>query len=372
MPPICNQLIHYVKKINAIIMKRVIIFLGSIVLILIILVVIKSFKNKENNEYNTTIPTIRTIERKIAIPGVIVPHKEIDIKSTISGVMEELYVKVGDNVSKGQAIAKIKFVTEPKEYQNYQRRFQIAEAQYENSKSNFERSEILYKKNIIAQIEYEFALTNHLTTKAEYEAALKELQFVEGVQTETSGISNIIYSTDDGTIVELPVKVGGSIMARGTFSEGSPIAKIAKLDLLLFKGEVNEANIREIKTGMPIKIIIGALNNLEVNTSLKSISPKGIFKDGIAKFNIRANVLITGLETPLAGFSANAEIILERKDSILSLEEKYFIFNNDSIYVEIVEENKLKQVKIETGISDGIHTEIVSGIEYTSQIHVKE
>ena len=352
--------------------KKVIAILGSVVLILIVLVVIKSVKDKKGIQYHTVTPDVRSIERKIIVPGVIVPSKEIDVRSTISGVMEELYVKVGDHVTKGQPVAKIRFVTQPQEYQNFQRRYQIAEAQYQNSKSNFERNEILYEKKVIAKAEYEIALTNYLTTKAEYEAALKDLQFAQGVQTDTSGISNIIYSTDDGTVLELPIKVGGSIMARGAFSEGSTIARIAKLDLLLFKGLVNEGNIREIKIGMPIKVVIGALNNLEVDARLSLISPKGAFRDGIAKFDIEADVVIPGEETLLAGFSANAEIVLERRDSILSLEEKFFIFRNDSIYVEIVDENKLRQVKIETGISDGIHTEIVSGLEPASQIHVKE
>ena len=353
-------------------MKKIIVFLACTVLILIVFVVIKSSKDKGVKQYQTITPTIRTIERKIIVPGVIVPSKEIDIKSTISGVMEELYVRVGDHVTKGQAIAKIKFISEPREYQNNLRRFQIAEAQYKNSKNNCERDEILYEKKLIAKADYDIALTNYLTTKAEYEAALKELQFVEGVQTETSGISNTILSTDDGIVLELPIKVGGSIMARGTFSEGSPIAKIAKLDLLLFKGVVNEANIRGIKIGMPIKIIIGALDNLEVDAQLSLISPKGVFRDGIAKFDIEADVVLTEQESLLSGFSANAEIILQRKDNILSLEEKYFIFRNDSIYVDIVDDNKLRQVKIETGISDGIHTEIVAGLEPATQIHVKE
>ena len=353
--------------------KKIIIFLGCIVFILILLVAIKSFNDKRNiQQYNTITPTVRTIEKKIIVPGVIVPSKEIDIKSTISGVMDELYVRVGDHVTKGQPIAKIKFISEPREYQNNLRRFQIAEAQYENSKKNHERDIVLYDKHVIAKAEFDISLTNYLTTKAEYEAALKELQFVEGIQTEMSGISNTIFSTDAGIILELPIKVGGSIMARGTFSEGSPIAKIAKLDLLLFKGVVNEANIREIKIGMPIKIIIGALNNLEVDAQLGLISPKGVFIDGIAKFDIEADVVIADQETMLAGFSANAEIVLDRKEDILSLEEKYFIFKNDSIYVEIVDDNKLRQVSIETGISDGIHTEIISGLENTSPVHVKE
>ena len=355
-------------------MKRFTLLLGCIVLILIIFVAIKSAKdkNKDKNQYHTIMPTARTIERKIIIPGVIVPSKEIELKSTISGIMEDLYVRIGDHVTKGQAIAKIKFISEPREYQNNLRRFQIAEAQYKNSKTNYERDKNLYEEQVIAKSEYDISFTNYLITQAEYEAALKELQFVEGIQTETSGGSNIIFSTDDGTILELPTKVGGSIMARSAFSEGSTVAKIAKLNLLLFKGVVNETNIREIKIGKPIKIVIGALNNLEVDAVLSLISPKGVFRDGISKFDIEANVVIPNQETLLSGFSANAEIVLERKDNILALEEKFFIFKNDSILVEIVDNNnQLKQVKIKTGISDGIYTEIVSGLEHTSQIIVK-
>jgi len=352
-------------------MKKLILFLCGIVLILIVFVVIKSANDKGKEQYPAINPTVRTIERKIIIPGVIVPSKEIDLKSTISGVMEELYVRIGDPVKKGQAIAKIKFISEPREYQSSFRRYQIAEAQYNNSRNNFERDKTLYEKNVIAKMDYDVSYTNYLTTKAEFEAAQRDLQFLEGSHTETSGISNIIYSTDNGIILELPIKVGGSIMARGTFSEGSPIAKIAKLDLLLFKGVVNETNILEIKTGMPVKIIIGALNNLEVNAILSLISPKGVFRDGIAKFDIEADVVINSQETLLAGFSANAEIVLQRKDSILCLEEKFFIFKNDSIYVEIVDNNRLKQVKVETGISDGINTEIVSGLNHDSKVHAK-
>jgi HlyD family secretion protein len=355
-------------------MKRVIIVLGCIVFILIVFVIIKSFKDKDkkNDMYEMITPTFRTIEKKITVPGVIVPSKEIDIKSSISGVMDQLFVKVGDYVSKGQAIAKIKFVSDPKEYQEDLRRFQIAKAQYDNSKAGFERNNILYEKKIIAKEEYESSLANYLAIAAEYDAAKKELQFVEGVQSEASGISNIINSTDDGIVLELPIKVGGSIMARGTFSEGNSIAKIAKLDLLLFKGNVNESNILDIKSGMPIKVVIGALHNLEVNTQLSLISPKGNFSDGIAKFDIEADVVLPNQKALYAGFSANAEIVIERKDSVLSLEEKYFIFKSDSIFVEIVDNNKIKQVKIETGISDGINTEIVSGLNQTSKVHVKD
>ena len=354
------------------IIKRIILFLGCVVLILITLVVIKSNKNTDKNKYNTITPTVRSIERKIIVPGMIVPSKEIDLKSTISGVMEELFVKIGDQVTKGQAIAKIKFISEPREYQNYLKRYQIALAQHENSKNNYERDKLLYEKKIIAMAEYDISFTNYLTTKAEYEAAYNELQFVEGSKNELSGITNFIYSTEDGTVLDLPVKVGGSVMARGNFSEGSSIAKIAKLDLLLFKGVINESEILKISIGMPIKIIIGALNNIEVNTYINLISPKGILRDGIAKFDIEADVVIDSPSMQIAGFSANAEIIFERKENVLSLEEKYFIFRNDSIYVEIVVDNKLTQVNIKTGISDGVYTEIVFGLEPNSQINIKE
>ncbi len=352
--------------------KKITILLGCIVMMLIVLVVIKSSYVRGTEKFQTITPTFRTIERKIMIPGTIVPSKEIDIKSSTSGVLETLYVKTGDAVTKGQAIAKIKFISEPREYQNILRRFQIAEAQHNHSKIKYESDKMLFEKAVIAKEEYDMTLTTYLTTKAEYEAAQKELQFVEGVQTEVSQISGTVFSTDNGIIMELPIKEGGSIMARGSFSEGNSIARIAKLDLLLFKGVVNETYIQEIQPGMPVKIVIGALNNLEVNTKLSLISPQGTYRDGVTKFDIEANVVLPEQKAFLAGFSANAEIILERKENILSLEEKHFTFNNDSIYVDVIEDNKLKRVKIEVGISDGIHAEILSGIDASTRVQVKD
>jgi HlyD family secretion protein len=351
--------------------KKIKILLSIVVLILIVAVIVKTSNGKDKRKFKTLTPSIRTIERKIIVPGTIVPAKEIDIKSTFSGVMEQLYVKVGEYVFKGQAIAKIKFVSDPKEYQNNLRRYQIAEAHYKNNQKNLERTKLLYDKKIIPLSEYEDIQTNWTATKAEYDAALKELLFVEGKQTDIEGISNIIYSTDAGTVLELPIKEGGSIMARGAFSEGSSIAKLASLSTLLFKGMVNEGNVSDIKTGMYVKIIIGALNDMEIGAKLSLISPKGIFRDGIAKFDIEANIVMKKNETLRAGYSANAEFILERKEDILSVEEKYFIFKQDSVYIEIVENNKLKQVKVLTGVSDGIYTEIISGMNAETLIHDK-
>ena len=317
---------------------------------------------------------IRDIEKKMTISGIVQPLKEIEIKSTISGVVEELYVQVGDVVDFGDPIARVQYVKDPMEYKRLRIELTVAKTRLDNAKSNFERTRTLYRKEVIASEEYENAQSNLSVLQSEYNSVASELNMLQGKYSRND-VSNIIKATDSGTVLELPIKEGGSVMARGTLNEGTTVARIADLKSLVFKGNVLESDVILLNEGMPMLFSMVAAKDIKVGGILSMIAPKGILQDGISRFEITADLDIPDSYRSYikAGSTVNAETVLERKEQVLALEEKHFQFSYDSVYVEVKTYNgNYEKRYLNTGISDGVYTEILSGVDSLSMIKVNE
>ncbi|GHT21778.1 RND transporter MFP subunit [Bacteroidia bacterium] len=331
-------------------------------------IVYRAVKSSDKAPDETVKPEFREISRKIIVPGVIMPSKEIAIKSNVSGVLDALFVKVGQTVHKGQALARIRMETTPTEYRQLQKRVEVSGAQFRNSEANYERNLTLFKKNVIAPADIEREEMTYQLAKSEYEAALAELRLADNHPTDSlqNTPQNIVIATDSGTLLELPIRAGGPVMARGTFSEGATVARLARLDALIFKGYVAEADIKGLREGLSLRLVIGAMDDSEVTGTLSLIAPQGMQRDGVTKFEIEADVHVPKDMPDIirAGYSANAEIVVMRKTNALAVEEKHLHFSGDSIYVETpAEKGKWKKTAVTTGISDGIYTEILSGAD---------
>ena len=328
-----------------------------------------------NRDYSETVGAqIRDIEKTMTISGVIQPLKEIEIKSTISGVLEALLVQIGEEVDFGQSIARVQYVKDPMEYKRLQTELDVARTRLANAQSNYERIQTLYLKDVVASEEYENARSNLSVLQSEYNSVVSELNMLQG-KYNRQDVSNIISATNSGTVLELPVKEGGSVMARGTFNEGTTVARIANLKSLVFKGNVLESDVIQLYEGMPMAFTLLAAKNVQVAGTLSMIAPKGILQDGVSRFEVTADIEIPDSFRPYirAGSMVNAEIVLDRKEQVLALEEKYFQFNYDSVYVEVRKaDGKFEKRFLQTGISDGIYTEILSGIDSQSIIKVNE
>ena len=343
----------------------------SLILVFLAFVIYRAAKGGRKIPASTIRAEYRDIESKLTIPGVIQPSKEIDIKSTISGVLEKLLVQVGDEVVGGQPLAQIRYVKDPLEYRRLLKELEIAETRYLTAEASFERTEKLYVKKLIAQEVYEGEKSNLAVLLSEYESVESELDMLKG-QYNQKGISNIITATG-GTILELPIKEGGSVMARGTLNEGTTVARVADLQSLVFKGNVLESDILKLAVGMELSLSVPMDKNITIDGVLSLVAPKGIVQDGVARFEITAGLFIPEEYKQMikAGCTANAEIVVERKNHVLALEEKYFQFNYDSVFVEIVaDDSKYEKRFLKTGISDGIYTEIISGVD--SLDHIKK
>ena len=335
-------------------------------------IVYRAVRSSSTDYIKTVNAHIRDIEKKMTISGVIQPLKEIEIKSTISGVVEELYVQVGDEVKFGDPIARVQYVKDPMEYKRLRIELTVAKTRLDNAKSNFERTRTLYKKDVIASEEYENAQSNLSVLQSEYNSVASELNMLQG-KYNRNDVSNIIKATDSGTVLDLPIKEGGSVMARGTLNEGTTVARIADLKSLVFKGNVLESDVIQLSEDMPMSFSMVAAKDIKIVGILSMIAPKGILQDGVSRFEITADLDIPDSYRSYikAGSTVNAETILESKEQVLALEEKYFQFSYDSVFVEVKTQNgNFEKCFLQTGISDGIYTEIRSGIDSLSMIKV--
>lgn len=346
--------------------------IGIVILLLCTVSYVFYSTHKRNTRgiVKTIHPEIRDIRQSLLISGTIVPAKIIDIKSTIPGVLEKLLVDVGDEVQRGTAIARVRYVKDPVEYERSRNEVEAAREKLQFAERSFQRTETLFLQNLISVEEYESEKTNLAVYRSQFNTISSEMKMLQG---DYSGdrISNIISATDNGTILELSVKEGGSVMARGSLYEGTTIARIADLSTLLFKGSVLEIDRVQLTEGMKVDYSIASLRDTSLSGTIISISPMGSITNGVSRFDVVASIDIPlGLKSFIfAGGTANAEVIIEEKRGVLSLNEKYFQFKGDTIYVNTLDaNNNALETMIIPGISDGIFTEIVSGLSIDDSI----
>lgn len=306
-----------------------------------------------------------TIIRKTVATGSIIPRREIEIKSQVSGVVDKIYVEAGEIARKGQLLSKIRIIPNSVALNNAQTQLRSARINYENSKKEKDRQEQLFKENIISEVEYnEFKLDFELREEA-LAAAESNLQLIkEGASKKAGTATNEVRSTVDGMILDVPIREGSFVIESNTFNEGTTIVSIANMQEMIFEGQVDESEVGKIREGMPLKLIIGALEGESFDAILEYISPKGVEEEGAIQFEVRAAIEIQDSVFLRAGYSANADIVLEEKEDVMAIKESNLIFEDEEkIFVEVMSgPQQFEKRQIETGISDGINIEVVSGL----------
>lgn len=343
------------------------------IILLILLVAVVGLIYLRHKERSKHIPEVLlgkpfkdVIELKSKIAGKLVAEQEIEIKSSISGIVEELFFEVGDTVSTGSPIARIKPAPEPEELENARKHLKTAEIQHEMEKTNYKRKLGLESKGGISKSEMEQAKYSLEIKELELKAAQKKLRLLlEGYLEQDQEKSNLIKSTAHGVITELPVKQGQSITKRNTHNDGTTIAQVANMGKLLFKGQLSEYEINKLKKGMPLKLIIGAYDDLVCQGHVVRIAPQALKGQQAVQFDFEATVdfPFDSLEVK-TGLTVVAEFITQQTDSVLCVEEKYLSYSGDSIFAEVLNERKVyEKVLVSTGASDGTTTEIIEGLK---------
>lgn len=314
--------------------------------------------------FETTQPFYTDITRKTVATGHIVPRKEIAVKSKVSGVVESVYVEAGDAIKEGELIAKIKLIPNMEYLSRAESELEKAKINFANAKRELARQRALFEDKLIPEFEYnkfllQFDLSKEAVSAAENNVALIK----DGASKESGKVSNLIAATTSGIVLDVPVKEGSFVIESNTFNAGTSIALIANMQDMIFEGRVDEAEVGKLKEGMPLKLKVGALDDVSFDATLEYISPKGWSDQGTIKFSIKAAVSLDNNYFLRAGYSANADIVLEEKNNVLAINEGNLIIEDDKTYVEIeTGEQQFEKREVKTGLSDGINIEIIQGL----------
>lgn len=326
-------------------------------------------------EYAIVNPKIGNIEKTTVLTGKIEPRDEIDIKPQISGIISEVNVEPGDMVREGDVIARIKVIPEASSLSSAQSRVESAEISLADATSKYERNKILYEKKIISKEEFETSATTWEQAKKELEAAQDSYLIVrEGVSKYNASESNtLVRATIDGLVLDVPVKVGSSVIQSNTFNDGTTVATIADMNKLIFKGKVDETEVGQLEVGMPMEITIGALPELHPIAILEYIAPKGTEENGANTFEIKAAIHVDSISQLRSGYSANASVSLSKANDVMTIPEGIVTFSGDSTFVFLLtslegEKQKFEKHPVVTGISDGINIEVKEGVDTLSKL----
>lgn len=323
--------------------------------------------------YHIEKPVKGSIVKKTIANGAIEPRQEVAVKPVVSGVVRELFVEAGDVVKQGDKLATIQIVPDMLSLNQAENRVRSAEIALSSAQLDHARNKPLAAKGVISAAEmqvYDIALRN---AEQEKDAAEDALQLVrDGISRSSKGSTNtIVRSPIEGMVLEVPVKVGTSVIERNNFNEGTTIASVADMQDLIFKGKVDESEIGKVNTGMEVILTIGAIDKETFPAKLEYIAPKGVDEEGAIKFEVRAAVSVKEGQFIRANYSANADIVLDRRDSVMTIPERLVQFNTegDSAFVEVQTTPQVFEKRpIRTGLSDGINIEVVSGIEMGSEL----
>ncbi|MBD0824850.1 efflux RND transporter periplasmic adaptor subunit [Aestuariibaculum marinum] len=355
---------------------KIIIGIVGLILLLVVLKYFKDANSKAIEDFKVEEPFYTSINTQAVATGKLNPEEEIELKPQISGIIDEILVEEGDKVEKGDLIAKIRVVPNEQSLVSANSQIKTAQLAFNNAETLYNRNKALFEKGVIAQQDFENSELSFNQAKETLRQAQNNYQIIKrgSISGGASANTNIIAQIS-GTILEIPVREGDQVIESNNFNDGTTIATVADMSQMIFEGKVDEAEVGKISEGKEIKVVLGAIKDKDFPATLIFIAPKGIEENGAVQFTIKANVTIDEGINVRAGYSANAEIDIESKDSVFAIREALLQYNRitEKPFVEILEEEeegKYKKVDVELGISDGINVEITEGLKEGDKVKV--
>lgn len=324
--------------------------------------------------YDEFTPTVADLRKTTVLTGKIEPRNEVNIKPQISGIITELMKEAGQTVQAGEVIAKVKVIPDMGQLSSAQSRLRLAEINLKQARTDYEREKVLYDKGLVSADEYDKIHQAYNQAREERSAAQDNLEVVrDGVSSSNANASStLVRSTVTGVILDVPVKVGNSVILSNTFNDGTTIATVANMNDLIFRGNVDETEVGQVNVGMPMTITVGALQDLKFSARLEYISPKAVEANGANQFEIKAAVQVPEKTGVRSGYSANAQIVLAEALHVLTVPESAIHFEGNNTYVYLVQgkgKNKTYQRRdVKVGLSDGVNIQIKSGLTINDRV----
>lgn len=311
--------------------------------------------------------------QKTVATGAIVPRNEVAIKSRVSGVVAELFVEPGALVASGDPLLDVRIQPDSVSLNNARSAVASARIAMDAARRDKERVEVLAGSAAISDAEVQRARTAFELAQQDHRTAQRNLQIIEdGAASGLGDVSTRVRSTVAGMVLAVDVDEGQSVIERNTFNEGTTVAHVADMTDLVFEGSLDESEVGRVAEGMPVAITVGALADQRFTGTLEYISPKGLVVDGAVQFEIRAAVQLPGDTFVRAGSSANADIVLDRREDVLVLEERLLHFEGDRAFVFVEDGQGWAEQDVAVGLSDGLRIEVLSGIDETTRLRGRQ
>ena len=318
----------------------------------------------QEEKYEELTPEMGTISKSTVVTGKIQPRDEVNVKAQISGIVAELYKEAGQTVQQNEVIAKLKVIPEMSQLSSAQSRVRLSEVNLKQAQTNYDREKKLFDQQLVSAEAFEQVAQALKQAKEEYNASVESLEIIrDGVSSSNkSGSSTLVRSSVSGLILDIPVKVGNTVINSNTFNDGTTIATVADMDDLIFDGNIDETEVGRLHLGLPVRITVGALQDVEFDAALEYIAPKATESGGTNLFEIKASVKVPEDVTIRSGYSANAEIELQRVENVLTIPESALQFDGEDTFVYILVAEGYERRDVVTGLSDGVNIEIKEGL----------
>lgn len=354
--------------------KRAKIILGIVALLFVVILIWLGKKNQKSVvTYETEKPFKTTIVKKAVATGKVVPLEEVEIKPQIAGIIDKIVVEEGAIVKAGDLLATVRVVPNEQSLQSARGRINSVQIQLNNAKTQYDRNKKLFDNGVISSQEFEASQLSYNQAKNDLRNAQNDYQIIKKGSVGSAGANTNIRATTSGMVVEIPVKKGYQVIQSNNFNEGTTIATIADMEKMIFEGKVDESEVGKLVKGSNIEVSLGAIENKKFPAILNFIAPKGTEENGAVQFKIKADVKLDDNYFVRAGYSANADIVLEKKDSVLSIKESLLRFDKktEEPYVEIKKgDEEFEKRELKLGVSDGVNIEVLEGVTASDEIKI--
>lgn len=359
-----NKIYEYMKPNVKKIFRYIVIALIALIFIGTFIFLLHKSKPKEIR-YEEITASLKDIRKTTVVTGKIQPRDEVNIKPQINGIITELYKEPGQLVTAGEVIAKLTVIPEMSSLSAAQSRVRLSEINLKQAMTDYEREKALYDKKLISAEAFEQVRQKWEQAKEEKSAAQDALEVIrDGVsKSNAKSSSTLVRSTISGLILDIPVKVGNSVIQANTMNDGTTVATVANMNDLIFDGNIDETEVGQLNEGMPMQITIGALQNLKFDATLEYIAPKAVENKGTNQFEIKAAVKVPQGAKIRSGYSANADIVLQSAEQVVSVPESSIEFDGDSAFVYKASAAGYDKSPVTIGLSDGIDIEIKAGLK---------
>ncbi len=351
--------------------KIIIVFAVLLVVAVVILVKAKnSSSGKENGIRMIKVQRGDIIEKALAI-GRIEPKKEAAVKSKISGIVKKLYVEVGDEVEEGQPLLEIKPDPTPLEFAEAKRNVEIALVNLEKAANEYSRMKKLLAENLVSKKEFDTAENDYKELELRVNLAEERLALIEKGRTKIADleIDTVIKSPVAGTVLEKRVNEGDPVVPLTSYQAGTELLILADMGSLIFKGTVDEIDVGKLSDGMTAELKIGAIPDERIFGRLSKISPKAKRQESATLFDVEIDITQRGQKVIRAGYSANADLVINKADKTLFIPERLVEMKDEKAFVEVKnEKGEIVKREVKVGLSDGINIEILEGLKEGEEV----